>query len=155
SFYLRDEPDPDRPGKVRVVRSDYLEFRLAPSNNAKEPPATVSPPAPEEPGPRAGGTPGGDQRALAATLKSGGAQVDVQGDRVVGVLLGRTTEIGPLLPLLQKLPDLEELAIHSPKMDDAGMAALKGLPKLALLNLTLSSVGDDGLRVIGTLPRLR
>jgi hypothetical protein len=28
SFYLRDEADADRPGKVRVVRSEYLEFRL-------------------------------------------------------------------------------------------------------------------------------
>src|SRR5262249_40681752 len=28
SFYLRDEPAPDRPGKTRIVRSDYLEFQL-------------------------------------------------------------------------------------------------------------------------------
>jgi hypothetical protein len=28
SFYLRDEPDPDRSGKVRIVRSNYLEFVL-------------------------------------------------------------------------------------------------------------------------------
>jgi penicillin V acylase-like amidase (Ntn superfamily) len=158
SFYLRDEPDPERPGKIRVVRSDYLEFRLAPTNNAKEPSGPASPPSPpaaDEPAPRAGGTTAGEQRALAATLKSGGAKVELQGDRVVRVLLDRTTKIGPLLPLLKKLPDLEELAIHSRKMDDAGMAALQGLPKLSLLNLTLSSVGDDGLRVVATLPRLR
>jgi hypothetical protein len=29
SFYLRDEADPGRPGQVRVVRSDYQEFRLS------------------------------------------------------------------------------------------------------------------------------
>jgi hypothetical protein len=28
SFYLRDEADPKNPGKVQVVRSDYLEFAL-------------------------------------------------------------------------------------------------------------------------------
>jgi hypothetical protein len=28
SFYLRDEADPAQPGKIRIVRSDYLEFLL-------------------------------------------------------------------------------------------------------------------------------
>lgn len=28
NFYLRDEPVPDQPGKERIVRSEYLEFRL-------------------------------------------------------------------------------------------------------------------------------
>ncbi|HKQ79635.1 MAG TPA: C45 family autoproteolytic acyltransferase/hydrolase [Blastocatellia bacterium] len=28
SFYLRDEADPTQPGKIRIVRSDYLEFSL-------------------------------------------------------------------------------------------------------------------------------
>jgi len=28
SFYLRDEPDPDKPGQTRVVRSEYLAFDL-------------------------------------------------------------------------------------------------------------------------------
>jgi hypothetical protein len=27
-FYLRDEPDPDRPGKTRIVRSGYIDFDL-------------------------------------------------------------------------------------------------------------------------------
>jgi hypothetical protein len=26
SFYLKDAPDPDNPGKTRIVRSDYIEF---------------------------------------------------------------------------------------------------------------------------------
>jgi hypothetical protein len=29
SFYLRDEPDADRPNQTRIVRSEYLEFTLA------------------------------------------------------------------------------------------------------------------------------
>jgi hypothetical protein len=28
NFYLRDEPDPQQPGRVRVVRSEYVEFVL-------------------------------------------------------------------------------------------------------------------------------
>jgi hypothetical protein len=31
NFYLRDEPDPDRPGKTRIVRSDYVDFCVDPS----------------------------------------------------------------------------------------------------------------------------
>jgi hypothetical protein len=153
SFYLRDEPDPDRPGKIRVVRSEYQEFRLAPSNNAKE--SVPTPTIARRPGPSGGGTTAAVQLDLAATLKSAGAKVDVQNNRVVGIVCDQKAEIGKLLPLLQKLPDLEELQIHNPKMDDAGMASLRGLAKLTLLNLTTSPVGDDGLAVVRTLPRLR
>jgi hypothetical protein len=28
SFYLKDVPDPDQPGKAKIVRSDYVEFTL-------------------------------------------------------------------------------------------------------------------------------
>jgi hypothetical protein len=34
SFYLRDEKDPEAPGKTKIVRSDYLEFALR--NGGKE-----------------------------------------------------------------------------------------------------------------------
>jgi hypothetical protein len=36
SFYLRDEADAGQPGKVRVVRSEYLEFRLRGARAGKE-----------------------------------------------------------------------------------------------------------------------
>jgi predicted choloylglycine hydrolase len=36
SFYLRDEPEAGQPGNVRVVRSDYLEFRLGSTKAGKE-----------------------------------------------------------------------------------------------------------------------
>jgi hypothetical protein len=158
SFYLRDEPDPDRPDRVRVVRSDYVEFRLTPTNTAKEGQKEMSPsppPATEKSNPTTARESTKAQLDLAAVLKSAGASVDVQNNRVIGVVCAKGVEIGPLLPLLQKLPDLEELAIHNPNMDDAGMAALRGLPNLSLLNLTTSAVGDEGLRVVRTLPRLR
>jgi hypothetical protein len=150
SFYLRDEPVADQPGKTRVVRSEYLEFQLTPTNNAKDVPR---PAAPNTPQPAAKTT--DTQSDVVEALKRGGAALDEQGGRVVGVVFDKSVEVGPLLPLLQKLPDLEELAINNPKMVDADMAAVKGLPKLLLLNLTLTSVGDDGLRVVRTLPRLR
>jgi hypothetical protein len=35
SFYLRDEPLPDHPDKALIIRSDYLEFRLAKDDDAK------------------------------------------------------------------------------------------------------------------------
>jgi hypothetical protein len=35
SFYLRDEPVPDHPNKVKIVRSDYLEFRLTGDDGPK------------------------------------------------------------------------------------------------------------------------
>jgi hypothetical protein len=31
NYYLHDEPMPDQPGKMRIVRSEYLEFRLPPT----------------------------------------------------------------------------------------------------------------------------
>jgi hypothetical protein len=36
SFYLRDEADPDQPGKVRIVRSEYVEFTLKKEKGSKD-----------------------------------------------------------------------------------------------------------------------
>jgi hypothetical protein len=36
SFYLRDEPDPERPGRTRIVRSDYVEFVLRDAKAERE-----------------------------------------------------------------------------------------------------------------------
>jgi penicillin V acylase-like amidase (Ntn superfamily) len=158
SFYLHDEPNPDKPGGIRVVRSDYVEFQLTPTNDAKEPTRALSQPSSpvtERPSAPAGGATDDSQLKLAEMLKAGGAEVSSRGTRVVGVIFDRNTNIGPLLPLLRKLPDLEEIAINNAKMDNAGLEAIKGHSKLSLLNLTYTSVGDDGLRVVETLPSLR
>ena len=39
SYYLRDEPEAEQDGKVRIVRSDYIEFPLAKTEKAKGNPA--------------------------------------------------------------------------------------------------------------------
>jgi uncharacterized protein (TIGR03067 family) len=36
SFYLRDEAVPDQPNKARIVRSDYVEFRVSPTDVARQ-----------------------------------------------------------------------------------------------------------------------
>src|SRR5262245_21212850 len=59
----------------------------------------------------------------------------------------------PLLPLLRKLPDLEELSISSKKFDNGGMGQLKDLQRLATLIVSHSSVDDDGLKELAALPR--
>jgi hypothetical protein len=41
SYYLRDEPVADQPEQIRIIRSNYLEFRLAKTDNAK--PAAATP----------------------------------------------------------------------------------------------------------------
>jgi hypothetical protein len=35
SYYLRDEPDPEQPGKSRIIRTDYLQFGLPASGLTK------------------------------------------------------------------------------------------------------------------------
>jgi predicted choloylglycine hydrolase len=152
SFYLHDEPIPDQPDKVRVVRSDYLEFHLAPTEQGQAPPQSD---AVGEAG-RAGAATvlDGAQQAVVAELTNAGATVKTDGGRVVAVNLDKAQELEPLLRLLPKLPDLAELSIRNPRMNDAGMALLDGLPKLARLQLYSSSVGDDGLKVLKTLPSL-
>src|SRR5262249_7186364 len=51
SYYLRDEAIPGRPDKVKIVRSDYQEFRL-PSTEHGQPPRPEATPRPvsEPPG---------------------------------------------------------------------------------------------------------
>src|SRR5262249_57070174 len=43
SFYLRDEATPGRPDKVKIVRSDYREFRLAPTERGQPPVPDLAP----------------------------------------------------------------------------------------------------------------
>ena len=153
SFYLRDEANSSQPNKVNVVRSDYKEFRLTPTNNGKAPQESKADSEPEMISPAQ--KPEGAQETVMAELRKGGAILKTEGDRVVSVDLDKVQDLKPLLPLLHKLPDLTELTVRNPAMDDAGMILLEGLPKLARLHLLSSNVGDEGLRVLKTLPSLR
>ena len=147
AFYLRDEPVPGQPNAVRVVRSDYLEFALQPTNTGKgtPPPAAraerVAAPAAPQP--------------VAEALRAGGAGVKIERDRVTVVDLTKASDPVALLPLLQKLPDLEALGIHSKAMNDAALAQLAPLSRLVTLNLSSCSITDDGLKALKSLQNLR
>jgi len=154
NFYLRDEEVPGQPDKVKIARSEYVEFRLDPTEKVKSPPAAaVSPAAGAGRAAPAALTPA--VKEAVAALERAGATVKVDDGRVVAVNLDKAADPEPLLALLRKLPDLEEVSIRNKKFDDRGMAQLKGLPKVNLLIVSLSSVSDDGLKVLGSLTSLR
>jgi Leucine-rich repeat (LRR) protein len=149
SYYLHDDPVPGQSNRVRVVRSDYLEFKLSPTNQRQaSPPAAALPSQVQSPAETQGD-------ALIAQLESRGAKVKLDGTQVVGVDLSKAPDLQGLLPLLRRLPDLAELTIQTPAMDDAALAMLEGLPKLSRLNLYSASVTDEGLKTLKTLPSLR
>jgi hypothetical protein len=143
SYYLHDKQDGSG-----IVRSDYLEFNLAPTNEGKAPASAAVPPQPAT-----------SSRAAVdpsiAELEAGGAVVKSDRGRVVAVNLDKADDPLRLLPLLHKLPALGELSAATPKMNDAGMRLLEGLPHLAKLQLYSANVSDDGLAVLKTLPALR
>jgi len=153
SFYLRDEEVPGQPDKVKIARSDYVEFRLDPTEKVKAPPARTAAPAAQAPRAATEGLTPAVKEVVEAMERAGGT-VRVDAGRAVAVNLDKIADPEPLLPLLRKLPDLEELSIRNKKFDDHGMARLKGLPKVTALIVSFSSVGDDGLKVLGSLPRL-
>jgi hypothetical protein len=153
SFYLRDEPTPGQPDNVRVVRSEYQDYRLTPTDRGKP-----TPESPTHTGPERGRDAvkqDDPQRFVISELENGGAKVKIIGGKAISVDLSKAEMLDRLLPLLHRLPDLEELRIQSPNIDDAGMDRLEGLPKLARIGLASSAVGDDGLKVLRTLPTLR
>lgn len=148
SYYLHDDPVPGQPGQVRVVRSNYLEFELSPTSQGQASPLAAVTSQAESPAEAKGDT-------IVTQLEGGGGSVKLDGSRIVAVDLSKATPLSSLLPLLHNLPDLAELTIQNPKMDDAAMATLEGLPKLARLNLYSAPVTDEGLKVLKTLPSLR
>jgi hypothetical protein len=143
SYYLRDEPYPGEPRYVRPVRTDYLEFKLEPTE-AK--PATSAAPVAKT---RSAST------GVQADLEAAGGTVKRDGARVVAVGLDKATNPGAVLPLLAQLPDLEELNLGNPAVTDADVRALSGLPKLQGLSLMGAPIHDEALAVMKTLPALR
>jgi hypothetical protein len=152
SYYLGEEPYPGEPRLVRQIRSDYLEFRLEPTENkpgkavklaASSMPAASAPPPPSV---------SGDVRA---TIEGAGGIVETEGTSIVGVGLDKVTNLETVLLLLTKLPDLEKLSLANPNMTDADLRALQGLPKLHSLGLMGAPIGDSAIAVVKTLPSLR
>ena len=148
SYFLKDEPHPTEPRLVRPVRTDYLEFRLEPTEakrgNANGTAAAAA--APSKPSASTG---------VEATIEAAGGTVKRDGSRVVGVSLGKATKLDTIVPLLSQLPDLEELNLANPALTETDVRALSGLPKLRDLSLMNAPVGDEALAVMKTLPSLR
>jgi len=143
SYYLRDEPDPGEPRLVHPMRTDYLEFRLEPTQS--KPAASATPTRPT----RSAST------GVAAAIEAAGGTVKREGTRVVAAGLDKATQLETVLPLLAQLPDLEELNLGNPAVTGADVRALRGLPKLRGLSLMGAPAGDDALVVMKTLPALR
>jgi hypothetical protein len=150
SYYLRDEPYPGEPRYVRPIRSDYLEFRLEPTAAGQD--RAAKPAKAETPAASPGATPAAD---VQATLEASGATVEREGKRIVSVGLDKATSLETILPLLTRLPDLEELSLANPGLSDDDVNVLKSLPKIQRLSLMGAPVGDGALAVVGTLPALR
>jgi len=171
SYYLRDEPYEGNARLVRPVRSDYLEFRLEPTTSEpgkveKRAAASSTPTASRQPGapvttavsaiPAVSASPVPPATADARTaLEAAGGTVKVEGKRIVSVNLDKATNLRTVLPLLARLPDLEELSLGNPALTDADVGALRGSPKLQALSLMGAPVGDGALEVMKTLPELR
>ncbi len=159
SFYLRDEEIPGQPKNVRVVRSPYFELHLDATDGGK----ASSPAIPTKravvaaaaPQPIAEVKSAGEATDVVTRLRSGGATVKTEGDKVTTVFLDKAADPVALLPLLRELPDLTELIIQTGKMNDAGMAQLGGLSKLEELSLYGASAGDEGLKAVASLHNLR
>jgi len=164
SYYLRDEPHPSEARLVRPVRTDYLEFRLEPTESAPGKvgtrPGAATPPAasPARPAPeneQAAGEGAGGGAGVVSAIEAAGGGVKLQGNRVVSVSLHKATRLETVLPLLGQLADLEEMSIGNPALTDADVHALQGLPKLHTLGFMGAPIGDAALEVMKTLPSLR
>jgi penicillin V acylase-like amidase (Ntn superfamily) len=143
SYYLRDEPHLGDPRLARPIRTDYLEFRLEPTETKRATSAT----------PAGGARPA--STGVAATIESAGGTVKRDGARVTAVGLEKANKLETILPLLSQLPDLEELTLGNPAVTDADVRLLTGLPKLRGLSLMGAPIGDESLAVLKTLPSLR
>src|SRR6185436_2052989 len=97
SYYLRDEPYPGNERLVRPVRTDYLEFRLDPTESASgktKAPVLAAKPVASAP------------TEMQAALEAAGGTVEREGTRIVGVSLDKATSLETVRPLLSRLPDL-------------------------------------------------
>ena len=141
SYYLRDEPLAGNDRFVKPVRTDYLEFKLEPTEKR----AAAAPPSPARPA----------STGVAAAIEAAGGSVKTEGSRIVSVNLNKATDLKTALPLLGQLKDLEELGLSNPALTDADVSALSGLPKLRSLGLMGAPIHDDALAVMKTLPALR
>jgi hypothetical protein len=145
SYYLRDEPHESEPRLVHPIRTDYIEFRLEPTEkrvSAATSAATAVAKRSASTGP-------------AADIETAGGSVKRDGTRVTAVGLSKATDLDKVLPFLAQFPDLEVLNLGNPALTDADVQRLRGLPKLRELSLMGAPIHDESLQVMKTLPALR
>jgi penicillin V acylase-like amidase (Ntn superfamily) len=153
SYYLGEEPYPGQPRLVKTIRSDYVEFKIEPTNKK---PGTMKTAAVAAAAPAVAATssPNSATSDVKKTIEAAGGEVDVDGARITGVGLDKATNMAAVIPLLPKLQDMETLNMSNAAVTDADVHALAGLPKLKSLGLMNAQIGDDALAVVGTLTAL-
>jgi len=161
SYYLGEEPWPGQERLVRQHRSEYLEFELEPTNSAIKAAgkagttastlkSSASSSSATEPTPLAP-----EQADLRAAIEAAGGTYELQEGRIIGVGLDRATQPASVVPLFCQIDGLEKLNLGNPRVMDADLRALKGLPTLHTLGLMGAQIGDESLAVLETLPALR
>ena len=166
SYYLGEEPWPGEPRLVKQIRSDYVEFRLEPTQSGSGQTATAAALARSSASVPSKATRStqlttsasparSESSNLQAAIESVGGTVERKGTRIVGVNLDKATSLGPVTPLLPQLRDLESLTMGGPLVTDADVRALGGLPKLQSLGLMGAPIGDEALETMKSLPALR
>jgi penicillin V acylase-like amidase (Ntn superfamily) len=160
SFYLRDEDVPGEPDKVRIVRSDYIEFKLEPTAQVVESKASPAPTTRES----SAGAPAAvvapaaveaSEQALIEQLKAAGAATKVERGHLTELGFAKGTNPEPFLPLLRKLPKLRALQLAETQVTDGAMAELRELAQLEYVGLIRTGIGDRGLVYLGNMRNLK
>lgn len=150
SYYLGEEPYPGEPRLVKQIRTDYLEFKIEPTNHKSGAMKTSAVAATAVAAPT-----NSAPSDLQKTIEAAGGEVEVAGSRITEVGLAKATDLQSVVAILPQLQDLESLSMSNAAVTDADVNALKGLPKLKSLGLMGSAITDDALQVMKTLPALR
>lgn len=157
SYYLGEEPYPGEPRFVKPIRSDYVDFRLEPTEKkaGKFMGAAAATSAAPASGATAASDAGHTPSAAELAIESVGGTIERDGSRVTSISLVGATQVETVTPLLPQFRDVETLSLGNPGITDADVLALKGLPKLHTLGLMGASIGDKALAVLPSLPELR
>jgi acyl-CoA:6-aminopenicillanic acid acyl transferase/Leucine Rich Repeat (LRR) protein len=150
SFYLHDEPIPGDARHVRPIRTDYIEFKLDPTEEQSDPTTAAAAPAARAPA----SAPETGANDTQSALEAAGVAVKRDGKRITSVSLGKSSQLDAALPLLAKLPDLEELGLMDAPIGDGALEVVKSMPKLRALNIGGTRVTDAGLQHVQGLTSL-
>jgi acyl-CoA:6-aminopenicillanic acid acyl transferase len=149
SFYLHDEPLPGEPDKVKIVRTDYLEFRLQPTQSAPAPrDASTRVPAVRD-------VSDASEQSLIEQLKKAGAVMKVEQGHVTQLGFAKGSNPEPFLPLLRNLSQLRVLQLAETEVTDGGLGSLRELSQLESIGLHGTGIGNRGLMYVGNLKNLR